>query len=64
MAANKEVIIRIRLLLGVALGVAAGLLANRYIPADSIWPDLIIGVGVGLAFFFLVQVISGKWKLP
>jgi len=55
---------RIRLLLGVALGVTAGLLANRYIPADSIWPDLIIGVGVGLAFFFLVQVISGKWKLP
>lgn len=54
---------RLRLLLGVALGVAAGLLSHRYIPADGIWPDIIIGVGVGLAFFFLAQVIWGKGKI-
>ena len=54
---------RIRVLLGIALGVAAGLLSNRYIPADGIWPDLIIGVAVGVAFFMLVQVITGKGKI-
>ena len=54
---------RIRLLLGVALGVAAGLLANRFIPADSIWPGVIIGVAVGCAFFVLIQVIRGKGKV-
>jgi predicted small secreted protein len=55
--------LRLRLLLGVALGVAAGLLANRYIPDDGIWPDLIIGVGVGVAVFALIQVIRGKGKI-
>ena len=54
---------RIRLFSGVALGVAAGLLAHRYIPADSIWPYVIIGVAVGVAVFILFQVISGKGKL-
>jgi hypothetical protein len=54
---------RIRLLLGIALGVAAGLLANRFIPADSIAPDLVIGVAVGVAFYILVQVIRGKGNL-
>lgn len=55
---------RIRLLLGVALGVASGLLAHRYIPAESIWPDVLIGVGVGIVFFFLIHVFKGKWKSP
>jgi hypothetical protein len=55
--------LRLRLLLGVALGVAAGLLAHRYIPADGIWPDLIIGVGVGVVVFTLIQVIRGKGKI-
>ena len=54
---------RIRLLLGIALGVAAGLLANRFIPVDSIAPDLVIGVAVGVAFYILVQVIRGKGKI-
>ena len=54
---------RIRLLLGVALGVAAGLLAGNFIPADSIWPGIIIGVAIGIAFFVLVQVIRGKAKV-
>jgi hypothetical protein len=54
---------RIRLLLGVALGVAAGLLANRFIPADGIWPGIIIGVAVGGALFVLIQVIRGKVKV-
>ena len=54
---------RIRLLLGIALGVAAGLLSNRFIPVDGIWPDLIIGVAVGVAFFVLVQVIRGKGNI-
>jgi len=54
---------RIRLLLGVTIGVAAGLLASRLIPADSIWPGVIIGVAVGAAIFVLIQVIRGKGKL-
>ena len=53
---------RIRLLSGVALGVAAGLLAGHFIPTDNIWPGVIIGVAVGAAFFFLIQVIRGKGK--
>jgi uncharacterized membrane protein YccC len=60
---SKEIFVRIRLLLGIALGVAAGLLANRFIPAESIAPDLVIGVAVGVAFFILVQLIRGKGKL-
>lgn len=54
---------RIRMLLGVALGVGAGLLAHRFIPVDSIWPGVIIGVAVGIAIFALIQVILGKGKL-
>jgi hypothetical protein len=54
---------RIRVLLGIALGVAAGLLANRFIPADSIAPDLVIGIAVGVAFFILIQLIRGKGKI-
>ena len=54
---------RIRMLLGIVLGVAAGLLSNRYIPVEGIWPDLIIGVAVGVAFYVLVQVIRGKGKI-
>jgi hypothetical protein len=54
---------RIRLLAGVALGVTAGLLANKFIPAESIAPDLVIGVAVGVAFYVLVQLIRGKGKL-
>lgn len=53
---------RIRLLFGVAIGVAAGLLANRYINVDSIWPDVILGVAVGGVVFVLFQVIRGKGK--
>ena len=51
---------RILLLSGVALGVAAGILAGHFIPADGIWPGMIIGVAIGVAFFVLVQVIRGK----
>ena len=54
---------RIRLLTGVVLGCAAGLFANRFVHADSIWPDVIVGVAVGLAVFILIQVIRGKGKL-
>lgn len=54
---------RIRLLTGVVLGVASGLLAHRYIPADGIWPGVIVGVAVGAAIFMLIQVIRGKGKL-
>ena len=54
---------RIRLLVGVVLGVISGLLANRYIPADSIWPGVIIGIAVGVAIIVLIQVIRGKGKL-
>ena len=54
---------RIRLLAGVVLGVTVGLLAHRYIPADSIWPGVIIGVAVGGCVFVLIQVIMGKIRL-
>ena len=54
---------RILLLLGVALGVAAGLLAGHFIPTDSIWPGIIIGVAVGAAFFILIQVIRNKARV-
>ena len=54
---------RVRLLLGVVLGCASGLFAHRFIPSDSIWPGVIIGVAVGLAVFVLIQVIRGKVKL-
>ena len=60
---GKGIFVRIRLLLGIVLGVAAGLLSNRYIPADGIWPDVIVGVAVGVAFFVLVQVIRGKGNI-
>lgn len=53
---------RILLLLGVALGVAAGLLAGHFIPGDGIWPDVIIGVAVGFSFYVLIQVIRGKGR--
>jgi hypothetical protein len=53
---------RIRLLAGVVIGVTGGLLAHRYITADSIWPGVIIGVAVGAAIFVLVQVITGKGR--
>ena len=53
-------LMRIRLFAGVALGVAAGLLAKHFIPADGIWPGVIIGVAVGCAFFVLIEVIRGK----
>jgi predicted small secreted protein len=56
-------VVRIRILLGVALGVAAGLLSNHFIPVDGIWSDLIIGVAVGVGFFVLVQTITGKGKI-
>ena len=52
--------IRLLLLTGVALGIAGGLLADRYIPGDSIWPVVVIGAAVGVAFFVLVKVIKGK----
>ena len=54
---------RIRLFAGVALGVAAGLLANKFIPTDGIWPHLIIGLAVGIGFFILVQLIRNKGNL-
>ena len=60
---SKGIFNRIRLLVGIVLGAAAGLLSNRYIPADGIWPDVIIGVAVGVAFFVLIQVIRGKGKI-
>ena len=53
---------RILLPIGVALGVAAGLLSDRFIPTDSIWPGVIIGVAVGAAFFVLIKAITGKGK--
>jgi hypothetical protein len=54
---------RVRLLVGVVLGVASGLFAHRYIPADGIWAGVITGVAVGAAIFVLIQAISGKGKL-
>ena len=59
----KGIFVRVRLFLGVGLGVAAGLLSHRYIPADGIWPHLVLGVAVGAAFFILIQVIRGKGKI-
>ena len=56
-------LMRVLPLMGVALGMAAGLLANRYVPADGIWPGIIIGLAVGIAFFVLIQVIRGKNKV-
>jgi hypothetical protein len=49
--------------LGVALGVAAGLLAHRYIPVEHIWLGLIIGLAVGISIFILFHVIRGKGNI-
>ena len=51
---------RIRLLLVVAAGVAAGLASNHLIPTESIWPGAVIGITKGIGLILLIQVIAGK----
>jgi len=51
---------RLRLLLVVAAGVAAGLAANHLIPTESIWPGTAIGIATGIGLILLIQAIAGK----
>jgi hypothetical protein len=53
---------RIYLPLSVVLGVAAGLLAHRFLPVGSIWIGVIVGVTAGIVIFCVVLVIRSKGK--
>ena len=54
--------VRVCLPASVILGIAAGLLAQRFLPAGSFWVDVIIGITAGIAFFCVVKVILSRGK--
>ena len=53
---------RICLLLSVVIGIAAGLLARHFLPVDSMWVYIIIGVTAGIVIFCVVRIIISKGK--
>ena len=53
---------RICLPLSVILGVAAGLLARHFLPVDSVWANVIIGITAGIVILCVVRTILSKGK--
>ena len=53
---------RICLLVSVVLGITAGLLARQYLPVDSFWVHVIIGITAGIFIFCVIRIIISKGK--
>ena len=53
---------RLCLLITVVVGVTAGLLAKNFLPVDSFWADVIIGITAGLVVLCVVRILLSKGK--